>query len=63
MSSPPDESKPKDPKDPAGHSAHSSLISDEPTIELVVRAREGDRVAVEALLERCLPSLRRWARS
>ncbi len=37
------------------------LISDEPTIELVVRAREGDRLAVEALLERCLPSLKRWA--
>ncbi len=40
---------------------HESLISDEPTIELVVRAREGDRLAVEALLERCLPALRRWA--
>jgi RNA polymerase sigma-70 factor, ECF subfamily len=39
----------------------SPLISDEPTIELVVRAREGDRLAVEALLERCLPSLKRWA--
>jgi hypothetical protein len=31
------------------------LISDEPTMELLVRAREGDRVAVEALLERCIP--------
>ena len=58
MSSPPDDPKPTD---PAGQSARSSLLSDEPTIELVVRAREGDRVAVEALLERCLPSLRRWA--
>ena len=38
-----------------------ALISDEPTIELVVRARGGDRLAVEALLERCLPSLKRWA--
>ena len=38
-----------------------ALISDEPTIELVVRAREGDRLAVEALLQRCLPGLRRWA--
>jgi len=37
------------------------LLSDEPTIELVVRARGGDRNAVEALLQRCLPSLRRWA--
>ena len=37
------------------------LLSDEPTIELVVRARGGDRSAVEALLQRCLPSLKRWA--
>ena len=38
-----------------------SLLSDEPTIELVVRARAGDRYAVEALLQRCLPGLKRWA--
>jgi len=38
-----------------------ALLSDETTIELVVRAREGDRMAVEALLQRCLPSLKRWA--
>ena len=38
-----------------------SLLSDEPTIELVLKARGGDRRAVEALLQRCLPSLRRWA--
>jgi RNA polymerase sigma-70 factor (ECF subfamily) len=37
------------------------LLSDEPTIELVIKARGGDRQAVEALLERCLPSLKRWA--
>jgi RNA polymerase sigma factor (sigma-70 family) len=37
------------------------LMSDEPTIELVVRARGGDRPAMEALLERCLPPLKRWA--
>lgn len=37
------------------------LLSDEPTIELVLRARDGDRAAVEALLQRCLPDLRRWA--
>jgi RNA polymerase sigma-70 factor (ECF subfamily) len=37
------------------------LISDEPTIELVIKARDGDRLAVEALLQRCLPELRRWA--
>ncbi len=39
----------------------SGLLSDEPTIELVLRARQGDSDAVEALLQRCLPSLRRWA--
>ena len=37
------------------------LLSDEPTIELVVRARGGNRDAVEALLQRCLPQLKRWA--
>jgi RNA polymerase sigma factor (sigma-70 family) len=44
-----------------GATNKAPLISDEPTIELVVRAREGDRLAVEALLERCIPSLKRWA--
>jgi RNA polymerase sigma-70 factor, ECF subfamily len=44
-----------------GAASQAPLISDEPTIELVVRARGGDRLAVEALLERCLPSLKRWA--
>jgi RNA polymerase sigma-70 factor, ECF subfamily len=38
-----------------------ALLSDEPTIELVVKAREGDRLAVEALLQRSIPSLRRFA--
>lgn len=38
-----------------------TLLSDEPTIELVVRAREGDRMAVEALLQRSIPDLKRWA--
>jgi RNA polymerase sigma factor (sigma-70 family) len=41
--------------------ALTPLLSDEPTIELVVRARAGDRSAMEALLERCLPPLKRWA--
>ncbi len=42
--------------DPAHH-----LLSDEPTMELVVKAKAGDREATEALLERCLPQLKRWA--
>src|SRR5687767_3942593 len=45
----------------SGAGTEPALISDEPTIELVVRARDGDRLAVEALLERSLPGLRRWA--
>ena len=38
-----------------------TLLSDEPTIELVIKARDGNREAVEALLQRCLPQLKRWA--
>src|ERR1041385_4669679 len=38
-----------------------SLLSDEPTMELVVRAQAGDRGAVEALLQRCLPGPKRGA--
>jgi RNA polymerase sigma factor (sigma-70 family) len=38
-----------------------ALLSDEPTIELLLSARNGDRMALEALLERCLPPLKRWA--
>jgi len=39
----------------------ATLMSDEPTIELVISARGGDRLALEALLERCLPPVKRWA--
>src|SRR5712691_10527895 len=38
-----------------------ALLSDEPTIELVISAQKDDRGALEALLERCLPPLKRWA--
>lgn len=41
--------------------AADPLLSDEPTIELVARARSGDMPAMEALLQRCLPPLKRWA--
>jgi RNA polymerase sigma factor (sigma-70 family) len=44
---------------PVGHA--DALLSDEPTIELLARAQGGDREAVEALLQRCLPDLKRWA--
>ena len=46
---------------PTDDEPQSDLLSDEPTIELVVRAREGDRLAVEALLQRSIPQLKRWA--
>jgi RNA polymerase sigma-70 factor (ECF subfamily) len=36
-------------------------LSDEPTVELIIKARAGDSSALEALLQRCLPSLHRWA--
>ncbi|HXG86867.1 MAG TPA: sigma-70 family RNA polymerase sigma factor [Vicinamibacterales bacterium] len=32
------------------------------TVDLLVRARAGDGRAVELLLDRCVPALRRWAR-
>ena len=47
------------PHDAEGVESH--LLSDEPTLELVIRAKTGDRLATEALLERCLPPLKRWA--
>ena len=46
---------------PPGETYTDALLSDQTTVELVVRARAGDRTAVEALLQRCLPSLMRWA--
>ena len=52
---------PKPAPEPRDREQHDPLLSDEPTIELVIRARAGDRLAVEALLQRCLPGLKRWA--
>jgi RNA polymerase sigma-70 factor (ECF subfamily) len=46
----------EDPKENA-----PALLSDQPTMELIFRAREGDAAAVEAILQRCLPPLKRWA--
>lgn len=37
------------------------LEDDDPTLELVVRGQAGNREAIEALFERCLPSLEKWA--
>ena len=41
--------------------AGTEWLSDEPTVELVLRARQGDSHAAEAILQRCLPKLKRWA--
>jgi RNA polymerase sigma factor (sigma-70 family) len=59
----PDEDRPKQAVPPFQEPEKDPgpLLSDEPTMELVVRARTGDRLAAEALLERCLPPLTRWA--
>lgn len=40
--------------------AHEPLAP-EATVELLSRARNGDESALEQLLERCMPPLRRWA--
>ena len=53
--------KPRRDPPPAAPENPDPLLSDEPTIELVIRARAGDRLAVEALLQRCIPALTRWA--
>jgi RNA polymerase sigma-70 factor (ECF subfamily) len=44
-----------------GNAVADPLLSDAPTVELVTRARSGDMTAMEALLQRCLPPLKRWA--
>ncbi|HEY7499244.1 MAG TPA: sigma-70 family RNA polymerase sigma factor [Vicinamibacterales bacterium] len=43
-----------------GPSAHDTL-SPEKTIDLLTRVKAGDRAALDRLLARCLPALRRWA--
>jgi RNA polymerase sigma-70 factor (ECF subfamily) len=49
--------------DPVNHGPDTGdmFMSNEPTVELIVRARTGDDRALEALLQRCLPRLKRWA--
>jgi RNA polymerase sigma-70 factor (ECF subfamily) len=38
-------------------------LAPEATIRLLERVKQGDRVALDALFERCVPALRRWAHS
>ena len=37
-------------------------LAPEATVELLNRIKSGDDTALERLLERCIPALRRWAR-
>ncbi len=42
--------------------AHVEPLAPEATIKLLQLVRDGDNGALERLLERCIPALRRWAR-
>ena len=42
--------------------AHVEPLAPEATIELLELVKHGDNMALERLLERCIPALRRWAR-
>lgn len=55
-----DPGSPLPPKSPA--SPRRTELDLESTIELVRRAKAGDEDAANALFERCVPLLRRWAR-
>ena len=41
--------------------ANPEPLAPEATIELLALVRNGDRAALDRLLERCIPALRRWA--
>ncbi len=41
--------------------ANPEPLAPEATVELLVMVRNGDRAALDRLLERCIPALRRWA--
>ena len=43
--------------------AHADPLNPEATVELLARVKRGDRLALDLLLERCIPALRRWAHS
>jgi RNA polymerase sigma factor (sigma-70 family) len=40
---------------------HAEPLAPEATVDLLARAKRGDRSALDLLLERCIPALRRWA--
>lgn len=49
------------PRSPASGDAAGVGIDAESSFELVIRAREGDQAAIDALFARYVPRLRRWA--
>lgn len=46
---------------PADSYRPPSPLSPETTIDLLARVRRGDKSALDVLLQRCIPALRRWA--
>lgn len=44
------------------HGLPSHPVDGERTLDLLARAKAGDRASIDALYERCLPALRKWAR-
>src|SRR5258706_16124739 len=44
------------------HYPGAEPLTSEATIELLELAKHGDQAALDRLLERCIPALRRWAR-
>jgi RNA polymerase sigma-70 factor, ECF subfamily len=53
--------RPQMPIDPPSRPSRVDPLPAETTVELLHRAREGDDAALNRLLERCIPALRRWA--
>jgi len=49
------------PEDPTHSVSAVPVLDQEATVELLTRVRNGDEAALNRLLERCLPPLRRWA--
>jgi len=48
-------------EEPVRESDPAETLSPEKTLDLLTRVKTGDQAALEALLARCLPRLRRWA--
>jgi RNA polymerase sigma-70 factor, ECF subfamily len=49
------------PERPAPEEAATATLSPETTVDLLTRVRAGDEQALDRLVTRCLPALRRWA--